>query len=73
MNSLNQICKHMSVLEKTKRPTKDSTSFLVGKLRAEIEFTRVETIERDVKGFIQQILEKLVEISQKMEQEFFNY
>lgn len=73
MNSLNQICKHMSVLETSKQPTKDSTSFLVGKLRAEIEFTRVESIESDVKGFIQQILEKLVEISQKMEKEFFNY
>lgn len=73
MNSLNQICRHMSVLEKTKWPTKDSTSFLVGKLRAEIEFTRVEAIECDVNGFIQLILEKLVEISQKMEEEFFNY
>ena len=73
MNSLNQICKHVSVLKKTKSSSKDSTSFLVGKLRAEIEFTRVEAIECDVNGFIQQILERLVEISQKMEKEFFTY
>ena len=63
----------MSVLDRAKHPRKDSTSFLVGKLRAEIEFTKVESIACDVQGFIQQILEKLVEISQKMEREFFNY
>ncbi|MEM1258701.1 MAG: alpha-E domain-containing protein [Bacteroidota bacterium] len=73
MNSLNQIYRHMSVLDKAKHPLKDSTFFLVGKLRAEIQFTKVESIASNVQGFIQQILEKLVEISQKMEQEFFNY
>ncbi len=73
MNSLNQICTHMAVLDKAKHPVKDSTSFLVGKLRAEIEFTRVESIECNVQGFIEQILQDLVAISQKMEEEFFNY
>lgn len=73
MNSLNQICKHVNVLDKAKHPSKESTAFAVGKLRAEFQFMNVETIENDVEVFINHILDKLFGISQKMEEEFFNF
>lgn len=73
MNSLNQICKQVSVLDKTKYPATDSTAFLVGKLRAEFQYMKVEEIECDVKGFIEGLLTRLFDISQQMEDEFFKY
>lgn len=73
MNCLNQICNHMGVLDKSKHPEKNSTSFLVGKLRSEFEYMSVEEIDQDVKGFIDRIHDKLFAISKKMEDEFFNY
>ena len=73
MNSLDQICKHVHVLDKTKRPKKNSTAFLVGKLRAEFQYMKVEEIETDVQGFIARILNKLFEISKQMEDEFFKF
>ncbi|WP_343486494.1 alpha-E domain-containing protein [Allomuricauda sp. d1] len=73
MNSLNQICTHINVLDKAKHPHKDSTAFLVGKLQSKIRFMSVEDIEGDIKGFIGYILEDLSQIGKKMEKEFFNY
>nr|WP_299067714.1 alpha-E domain-containing protein [uncultured Allomuricauda sp.] len=73
MNSLNQICSHVQVLDQSKYPVKNSTSFLVGKLRSKFSFMQVEEIEKDIKGFIDQILDDLFKISERMEQEFFNY
>ncbi|MEM7487191.1 MAG: alpha-E domain-containing protein [Bacteroidota bacterium] len=73
MNSLNQICNHMQVLDQSKYPQKNSTSFLVGKLRAKFKFMQVEEIQEDVQGFINKILDDLFKISKRMEEEFFNY
>lgn len=73
MNSLNQICQHINVLDKQKYPTKGSTTFMVGKLRAEFRYMDVAAIEKDVKEFIGRILNDLFSISKKMESEFFNY
>ena len=73
MNSLNQVSKHLHTLDLDKNPKKNSTAFLAGKLRSEIEFMNVEDIEQDVKQFIQQILEALYNISKRMEEEFFQY
>ncbi|AWX45947.1 hypothetical protein HME9304_02979 [Flagellimonas maritima] len=73
MNSLNQICNHMQVLDQSKYPQKNSTFFLVGKLRAKFRFMQVEEIQEDVQGFIDKILEDLFKISKRMEEEFFNY
>ncbi len=73
MNSLNQVCNHMHILHLDHPPDKGSTSFLAGKLRAEFQYLRVEDIEQDINGFIQKVLERLYQISNKMEEEFFLY
>ncbi|MEL6919221.1 MAG: alpha-E domain-containing protein, partial [Bacteroidota bacterium] len=73
MNSLNQVYRHIKVLDTSKRYNKTSTAFLVGKVRAEYEYKYIEEIEGDIQFFIENILTRLAEISKKMEKEFFNY
>lgn len=73
MNSLNQITRHINVLDPSKYPRKDSTAFLVEKIRADLKFKYVEEIEENIRGFIESKLNDLVHIGQKMEKEFFNY
>ncbi|SHJ68455.1 alpha-E domain-containing protein [Pseudozobellia thermophila] len=73
MNSLNQVYKHIKILDHGKRPDKDSTAFLVGKVRADYEFKSIAEIENDIQSIINKTLDRLYEISQKMEKEFFSY
>ena len=73
MNSLNQVYRHIKVLDPSKRYNKQSTAFLVGRVRSEYEYKFVEEIEGNIKSFIENILDSLTKISQKMEKEFFNY
>ncbi len=73
MNSLNQVHNHIRVLDPSKAYNKNSTAFLVGKVRAEFQYKYIEEIEEDIQSFIENILNNLTKISQKMEKEFFNY
>jgi len=73
MNSLNQVYRHIKVLDPSKKYNKKSTAFLVGKVRSEYEYKYINEIESDIQSFIENILERLAEISLKMEKEFFNY
>jgi uncharacterized alpha-E superfamily protein len=73
MNSLNQVYDHIQVLDPNKRYNRNSTAFLVGKVRAEYQYKFIEEIEGDIQNFIENILNSLSEISQKMEKEFFDY
>ena len=73
MNSLNQVYKHIKVLDPSKKYNKGSTAFLVGKVRSEYEYKFIQEIEEDIQSFIENILNSLSEISEKMEKEFFNY
>ncbi|QLE02943.1 alpha-E domain-containing protein [Galbibacter sp. BG1] len=73
MNSLNEVYDHIQVLDQNKYINKNSTTFLVGKIRAEYEFKVIEEIEGKLKPFIENILTQLVSISTKMENEYFNY
>ncbi|MBT9189434.1 MULTISPECIES: alpha-E domain-containing protein [Zobellia] len=73
MNSLNQVCKHIKILDSNKKPCQNSTAFLVGKIRAEYEFKCIVQIENDIQSIIDSTLNSLYEISQKMEEEFFSY
>ena len=73
MNSLNQVHKHINVVDSIKVRDKSSAAFLIGKMRCEYEFKHIHEIEEDVKDFIQTTLDTLVEISVKLEKEYFNY
>ncbi|MGC1516365.1 MAG: alpha-E domain-containing protein [Maribacter sp.] len=73
MNSLNQVNEHVRILNPEKKYNKDSTAFLIGRVRAEYEFKYIEEIEQDIKSFIEDILASLIKISDKVDEEFFNY
>ncbi|MDC6354190.1 MULTISPECIES: alpha-E domain-containing protein [unclassified Robiginitalea] len=73
MNSLNQVYRHVCTLDPLKSRDKDSTAFLVGKVRAEYQFKRVEDIEGNIQQFIEDILSDLSAIGARMENEFFHY
>ncbi len=73
MNCLNEVYKLIKVLDSTTKYNKNSTAFLVGKVRSEFEYKYIEEIEGDFQNFIEKILDDLSQISLKMEKEFFNY
>lgn len=73
MNALNQVYKNVKILDPGKKYKKESTAFLIGRVRSEYEYKFVEEIEVDIKSFIENILSSLNEISNKVEQEFFTY
>ncbi|HKK11752.1 MAG TPA: alpha-E domain-containing protein [Flavobacteriaceae bacterium] len=73
MNSLNEIHKHMSILDMLKIRDKNSAAFLIGKMRSEYEFMTVVEIQKNVEKFIENTLNTLVEISDRLEKEYFSY
>lgn len=73
MNSLNQIEKHIATIDTHKMRDKTSSSFLIGKMRAEYQFKTAEEIQKNVGGFIKSTLDDLVEIGEKIEKEYFYY
>ncbi|MBT8319366.1 MAG: alpha-E domain-containing protein [Gramella sp.] len=73
MNSLNQVCQHIMVLSHEKHPSKHSSAFLIGKVRAKYQFKVIEEIESDLQTFIQDILDDLNNIGLKLEKEYFHY
>lgn len=73
MNSLNQVNEHVKILDPDKSYNKDSTAFLIGRVRSEYEYKYIEEIENDIKSFIENILASLVKISNKVDEEFFSY
>ncbi|WP_437372150.1 alpha-E domain-containing protein [Maribacter litoralis] len=73
MNSLNQVNQHVKILNPERRYNKDSTAFLIGRVRSEYEYKYIEEIDQDIKSFIENILKSLVDISDKVDEEFFNY
>ncbi len=73
MNALNQVYKHVKTLNPEKKYNKNSTAFLIGRVRAEYEYKFIEEIEQDIKSFIEEILKSLSDISNKVDQEFFHF
>ncbi|WP_297761652.1 alpha-E domain-containing protein [uncultured Muriicola sp.] len=73
MNSFNQIYTHIRVLDNSFKYDKDSTAFLVGRVRAEYQYKYVEEIEGNIKEYIEAMLKNLADIGNKMENEFFHY
>jgi len=73
MNSLNQIHRHVSILDMLKISDQSSAAFLIGKMRSEYEFKTVDEIQKNIEKFIEITLNTLVRISEKIEKKYFNY
>ena len=73
MNSLNQIFKHINQLDAFKLKDTNSAAFQIGKMRSEYTYMTASEIQSNVKGFVENTLDNLVEISAKLEKEYFDY
>lgn len=73
MNSLNQIFTHVKQLDALKIKDQNSAAFLVGKTQASYTYKTIEDIQEDFKDFIQKTLDCLLEMSNRIEKEYFNY
>lgn len=73
MNSVNQISRHISILDAMRFRDPESAAFLVGKVRAAYQYTRITDIQDDLGGFISEMLNTLQEMGSGIEREFFLY
>lgn len=73
INCLNQIEKHIATIDIDNTRNKNSAAFSIGKMRAEYNYKTVEEIQANIGKFINSTLDNLVEISSKIEKEYFYY
>ena len=71
MNSLNQMEKHINILDSSRYKQKDSAAFLICKMKSEYRFKTIEEIQENISEFVESTLEMLVKISVKLEKEYF--
>jgi uncharacterized alpha-E superfamily protein len=72
MNSLNSIKYYMSFLTKEEFPNKDSAAFLIGKLSCDYRFKTIEDFQEDLKGFIENLVDDLSLVGEKMDDDYFS-
>lgn len=68
---LNEMQEHITMLDPLKAREKGTALFLICKMRCEYKYKTVEDIQDDVKGFIAHTFSSLVELSKKLEDEYF--
>lgn len=71
ISSLNSAAKYIKIV--TGNEQKDSTSFLINKIRCEYSYTSIHEIEGRFAEFIEEIIDKIVAVSSSIEEEFFSY
>ncbi|MBU2938541.1 alpha-E domain-containing protein [Lacinutrix sp. C3R15] len=71
-NCLSQIYKYICIISKNKVIANDSAAFLIGKMKAEFEYKLISDINDNLEEFIADLIEKLVLIAIKLEDNYFN-
>lgn len=71
-NSLHQIYKYISIITQNKDIPTDSAAFLIGKMKAELEYQLIEDVDADLEEFTSDLIRKLVLIAEKLEENYFN-
>ncbi len=72
MKSLHNIQYYIGYLSKEEVPHKDSAAFLIGKLKYEHQYTTIEDVQGDLKGFIEKLVEDLSLVGEKMDKDYFS-
>lgn len=72
MNSLNNIQHYIGFLSKEEIIHKDSAAFLIGKLKYEHQYTTIEDVQGDLKGFIEKLVYDLSLVGEKMDNDYFS-
>ncbi|SDB40213.1 Uncharacterized conserved protein, Alpha-E superfamily [Flavobacteriaceae bacterium MAR_2010_188] len=73
MNSLNQLYKHIGQIDSSKFGQSHSAAFLIGKMRSEYNFKTISEIQENIKDFVYNTNNRLMEISLQLEKEYFFY
>ncbi|QXP69915.1 alpha-E domain-containing protein [Polaribacter sp. R2A056_3_33] len=71
-NCLYQIYKYICIISKNRQITDDSAAFLIGKMKADFEYKLITDIEDNIEEFIADLIEHLVLIADKLEDNYFN-
>mgnify|MGYP000515952712 CR=1 FL=1 len=72
MNSLESINYFISYLSKEEMPDKDSAAFLIGKLKCRHKYTTIDDVDSDLKLFIEDLVDDLSLIGEKMDKDYFS-
>ena len=72
MNSLNRIQHYIGFLSKDEIPQKDTAAFLIGKLKCQHQYTTIEDVQGDLKGFIEKLVDDLSLVGEKMNKDYFS-
>lgn len=70
-SSVNQIKNYINILAKHRKVKTDSAAFLIGKLKSEFEYKLIEDIEDTTEEFIGELIDKLVVVGQKLDDNYF--
>lgn len=71
-NCLNQIYKYIGIISKNREIKNDSAAFLIGKMKSEFEYKLITDIDDNLEDFIGDLINKLVLIAEKLEDNYFN-
>lgn len=71
-NCLSQIYKYICIISKDKVFPNDSVAFLIGKIKADFEYKLFTDIDDNLEEFIADLIEKLILIASKLEENYFN-
>ena len=72
MKSLHNIKYYIGYLSKEEVPHKDSAAFLIGKLKYEHQYTTIEDVQGNLKGFIEKLVDDLSLVGEKMDKDYFS-
>ncbi|MDV7187821.1 alpha-E domain-containing protein [Lutibacter sp. TH_r2] len=70
-NCLDQMEKYVDTLAKHQIIKSDSAAFEIKKLNAEFKYKLIEDIEKDIEGFLSDLINKLVIIGKKLDENYF--
>jgi uncharacterized alpha-E superfamily protein len=62
----------MCIISKHHLVANNSAAFLIGKMKAEFEYKLIEDIDDNLEEFITELIYKLGEIADKLEEDYFN-
>ncbi len=71
-NCLNRIYYYISIITKHHMIEKNSSAFLIGKIKAEFEYKLIEDLDENLEEFITELILKLGVIADKLEEDYFN-
>jgi uncharacterized alpha-E superfamily protein len=71
-NCLSQINKYIHIISINKYAANDSAAFLIGKMKADFEYKLMEDIDENLEVFTGELIEQLILIAEKLENNYFN-